>query len=102
MKRVLLSLTFPFLITALLCRPAELIASNKPETFRKHQNSKAGFIENKGQIIDQHNNPNPGVLFLLNTPGFNVQLRALGWSYDLYQECGNAEMLNAGIHLFKI
>ena len=46
--------------------------------------SKAAFIENKGQIIDQHSNPNPVVLYLLNTPGFNVQLRKNGFSYDIY------------------
>ncbi len=46
--------------------------------------STSAFIENKGQIIDQKNNPNPGVLYLLNTPGFNVQLRRDGFSYDVY------------------
>jgi uncharacterized protein (TIGR02145 family) len=46
------------------------------------------FIENKGQIIDQNNNPNPSVLYLLNTPGMNVQLRKTGFSYDLYQASG--------------
>jgi hypothetical protein len=43
------------------------------------------FIENKGQIIDQNNRPNPAVLYLLNTPGMNVQLRRGGFSYDLYR-----------------
>ena len=43
-----------------------------------------GFIENKGQIIDQHNKLNPAVLYLLNTPGMNVQLRRAGFSYDVY------------------
>ena len=43
-----------------------------------------GFNENKGQIIDQDNNLNPGVLYLLNTPGMNVQLRRGGFSYDVY------------------
>ena len=43
-----------------------------------------GFIENKGQIIDQNNKPNPAVLYLLNTPGMNVQLRKTGFSYDVY------------------
>ena len=85
MKRVLLSLTFLFLITALLCGPGQLIASNKPETLLKQQTSKTGFIENKGQIINQNNKPNPAVLYLLNTPGMNVQLRASGWSYDVYK-----------------
>jgi hypothetical protein len=99
MKRILPSSTFAFLITAMLCGPVNLIASNKPENSLNHQISNSGFIENKGQIIDQKNNPNPGVLYLLNNPGFNVQLRSSGWSYDLYQECGNAGKQNAGIFI---
>ncbi|MCX6251863.1 MAG: SBBP repeat-containing protein, partial [Bacteroidetes bacterium] len=43
------------------------------------------FIENNGQIIDQNNKPNPGVLYLLNTPRMNVQLRKSGFSYDVYE-----------------
>ncbi len=85
MKRILHSSNFAFLITAILCSPAELIALNKPETLLKQQNSKTGFIENKGQIIDQNNNSNPAVLYLLNMPGMNVQLRKCGFSYDLYR-----------------
>ncbi|MCX6249136.1 MAG: SBBP repeat-containing protein, partial [Bacteroidetes bacterium] len=46
--------------------------------------STLALIENKGQIIDQNNKPNPGVLYLLNTPGMNVQLRRGGFSYDVY------------------
>lgn len=45
----------------------------------------AGFIENKGQIIDQNNKPNSAVLYLLNSPGMNVQLRRGGFSYDVYE-----------------
>jgi uncharacterized protein (TIGR02145 family) len=58
------------------------------------------FIENKGQIIDQNNRPNPAVLYLLNTPGMNVQLRRGGFSYDLYrisnidQRISNDELAN--------
>lgn len=85
MKRIFPSSTFIFLITALFCGHADLIASKKPETLLKQQNSKTAFIENKGQIIDQKNKPNPAVLYLLNTPGFNVQLRRDGFSYDLYE-----------------
>ncbi|QQR86034.1 MAG: hypothetical protein IPJ76_15715 [Flavobacteriales bacterium] len=44
-----------------------------------------GFIENKGQIHDQHRKPNPAVKFLLNRAGMNVQLRSDGFSYDTYQ-----------------
>ncbi|MFH1296065.1 MAG: FISUMP domain-containing protein [Bacteroidota bacterium] len=47
-------------------------------------NSGIYFIENKGQIIDQVNNLNQTVLYLLNTPGFTVQLRKGGFSYDVY------------------
>ena len=44
-----------------------------------------GFIENKGQIIDQKGKPNPNVKYLLNTNGLNVQLRENGFSYDVYE-----------------
>ena len=44
-----------------------------------------GFVENKGQLIDQYGKPNPKVKYLLNTSGLNVQLRANGFSYDLYE-----------------
>jgi uncharacterized protein (TIGR02145 family) len=47
------------------------------------------FIENKGQIINQNNKPNPACLYLLNMPGMNVQLRHSGWSYDLYSATGS-------------
>ena len=85
MKRVLLSLIFLFLTTVFLCVPVRIIASNKPENSFKHQYSEPGFIENKGQVIDQNHNLNPAVLYLLNSPGMNVQLRKAGFSYDLYQ-----------------
>jgi len=85
MKRILPSSTFAFLVTALLCGPAYLFAANKPVTSPINQKNNSGFIENKGQIVDLKYKPNPAVLYLLNTPGFNVQLRALGWSYDVYQ-----------------
>jgi gliding motility-associated-like protein len=44
-----------------------------------------GFIENKGQIVDQKGKPNPEVKYLLNTNGLNVQLRKNGFSYDVYE-----------------
>ncbi len=43
-----------------------------------------GFIENKGQIIDQNNNLNPEVKYLLNQPGLNIQLKANSFSYDAF------------------
>jgi gliding motility-associated-like protein len=44
-----------------------------------------GFIENKGQIVDQKGKPNFEVKYLLNTNGLNVQLRKNGFSYDVYE-----------------
>lgn len=43
-----------------------------------------GFIQNKGQIHDQHRAANPAVRYLLNGPGMNVQLRNDGFAYDTY------------------
>ncbi|MFN8366943.1 MAG: choice-of-anchor D domain-containing protein [Candidatus Kapaibacterium sp.] len=45
-----------------------------------------GFLENKGQIVDQNSVPNPAVRYLYNYKGFNVQLRATGFSYDTYYD----------------
>ncbi len=45
-----------------------------------------GFVENKGQIVDQENKINSGVKFLICSPRFNVQLRQTGLSYDTYLE----------------
>ncbi len=44
------------------------------------------FIENKGQIVDQNYNPNGKVKYLLCRLGFNVQLRATGFSYNTYSD----------------
>ena len=57
--------------------------SIKPTSFRQEAPS-LGFIENKGQIIDQNNKQNPDVKYLLNLPGLNVQLKANSFSYDCY------------------
>ncbi len=44
-----------------------------------------GFIENKGQIMDQNNNPNPSVLYLYNGNGLQVQLKQTGFSYEVWK-----------------
>ena len=48
--------------------------------------TRSGFYENKGQITDQNYLPNPGVKYLLSSPGFNVQLRQTSFSYDTYTD----------------
>ncbi len=64
----LLNLLVFFLSTSLLAQEA----------------STSGFIENKGQIVDQEYQPNPEVLYLFHSPNLNVQLRQTGFSYDTY------------------
>jgi gliding motility-associated-like protein len=54
-------------------------------TFGQIKNNSTGFIENKGQIVDQKSKPNAAVKYLLNTNGLNVQLREKGFSYDVYE-----------------
>lgn len=47
--------------------------------------NKYGFIENKGQIINQNGLPNNDVLYLLNSNQLKVQLRKNGFSYEIYK-----------------
>lgn len=48
-----------------------------------------GFLENKGQILDQWGQMNPEALFLLSSGnGLQVQLRKNGFSYDAYRVDG--------------
>lgn len=54
-------------------------------SFGQRNSKTIGFIENKGQIIDQKGKANKAVHYLLNTNGLNVQLRNKGFSYDLYE-----------------
>ncbi|MBP9794287.1 MAG: hypothetical protein KBC56_09865 [Flavobacterium sp.] len=53
--------------------------------YSQKQNPTTGFIENKGQIVDQKGKQNKDVLYLLNTPGLNVQIKKNGFSYDVYE-----------------
>ena len=59
-------------------------AQDKVTQSFKAASNKEGFIENKGQIIDQNNNLNPDVKFLFNQAGLNVQLKKNSFSYDAY------------------
>lgn len=43
-----------------------------------------GFIENKGQIVDQNYKPNTDVLFQYVGKGIKIQLRKTGYSYELF------------------
>jgi hypothetical protein len=62
---------------ALVCQ--QLVALNTPG-----KTSVNGFIENKGQILDQNLKNNGEVKYLLNSSGLNVQLHENSFSYDTY------------------
>ncbi len=48
--------------------------------------SQCGFIENKGQIVDQNRKANSEVIYLLSDMnGMNVQLKMNSFSYDTYK-----------------
>ena len=76
---------FRYLIWMVFFLPLVANGENEVPTNKTQPKQSNGFIENKGQIIDQNNKTNPAVLFLLNTPGMNVQIRKGGFSYDIYQ-----------------
>lgn len=86
-----------FIVIQILFLPLSIYSQNESEIYEEDSKQSFVFMENKGQIINQNNKPNPAVLYLLNTPGMNVQLRKGGFSNDLYQECRNAGKQNAGI-----
>ncbi len=69
-------------ILTLLFLPS--VAQTANNNIYSGQINPVGFIENKGQIIDLENKPNPSVLFLYNSQGLNIQLRQTGFSYDVY------------------
>lgn len=55
----------------------------------------SGFIENKGQIVDQNNDQNNDVLFIYSGKGIKIQLRKSGYSYELFSVDGAPKKLNS-------
>ncbi|HEX3080599.1 MAG TPA: hypothetical protein VHQ04_09055, partial [Puia sp.] len=47
--------------------------------------SQKGFIENKGQVRDQHGKANDKVRFIYAEGLFNLQLKSNGFSYELFE-----------------
>ena len=59
----------------------------------------SGFIENKGQIIDQNSKPNTSVLYMGASPNLMLQLKKNGFSYEVrhyesYQNINTNPKLN--------
>jgi hypothetical protein len=64
-------------------QPAGQVSKNQASQWLKDA-AGAGFIENKGQLVNQAGKPNKAAKYLLKMPGLNVQLRQTGFSYDTY------------------
>ena len=60
-----------------------LAAKNNSITPGSNLKSGFGFIENKGQIINQNHQPNPDALYVYDGAGVHVQLRKNGFSYEV-------------------
>jgi predicted SpoU family rRNA methylase len=61
--------------------------SPDPNLVKKLADSKGAtslYVENKGQIGDQHGKPNNEVKYLILRPGLNIQIKANSFSYDAY------------------
>ncbi|MCS6916162.1 MAG: T9SS type A sorting domain-containing protein [Chitinophagales bacterium] len=67
------------LLACLLSIPSLLIASTRPAPVVY------GYMENKGQIVDQNDHPRPDILFMYVDDGFRVHLRTTGFSYEWIQ-----------------
>ena len=63
----------------------------------KPKSAQYGFIENKGQIIDQNNQPNKEVLYLYSGNGLQVQLRKGGFSYEMMKMASGTQPLSPGL-----
>jgi gliding motility-associated-like protein len=87
--------SIPFILAFLVAGMA--FGVDKPKVPQRS----SGFVENKGQIIDQNDQLNPNVLFLLPGKGLNVQLRKSGFSYDIYEPTNNADSI-VGFHRIDI
>src|SRR6478735_3276131 len=70
------------LISAILFTGLQVIGqSNNAMTL-----TPAGFVENKGQVMDQRGKINKEVLFIYANGNFNLQLKRNGFSYELFEE----------------
>lgn len=47
--------------------------------------SECGFVENKGQIVDQNGRSRPDVDYLYTSPGSKIAILNNGYSYELYE-----------------
>lgn len=73
------------LVTCLLCTRLQAKDDDlKSKAAQALSKNSPGFIQNKGQLKDQHGNANTHVKYMLNIPGLKVELRNAGFSYDTW------------------
>ncbi len=72
-----------FMLHAALLLCTFLSAKNNSLTPGSNYKTGFGFIENKGQIINQNHQPNPEALYVYDGAGIHVQLRKNGFSYEV-------------------
>jgi PKD repeat protein len=90
MKKLLLSITIIFSIQINSLFSKENL-EEKPK----------GFVENKGQVLDQNFELNSDVAYLLLTEGINIQLRKNGFSYDTYSDI-SSELSNSETQFHRV
>ena len=66
------------IILIILIRVLSITASAVTGVAPANENKSTGFVENKGQITDQYNEPRPEVLYLFSKQNFKMQLKT--WS----------------------
>jgi hypothetical protein len=52
----------------------------------KLNNRQPGFVENKGQLTDQHGQPRPDIKYMYVNSGFKLYLKANSFSYELFSQ----------------
>src|SRR6185436_8329504 len=62
----------------------------------------SGFIENKGQILNQDGKPASEIVFMSYSKGMNIQLHPNSFSYDTYSETANGSKSKFHFHRVDI
>jgi hypothetical protein len=77
------------LFILLFCFASNVFAGNSVKTF---QNQNYGYIENKGQLINQDYEANSQVLYFLSAKGVNVHLKQNGFSLEMVQQVDSSNV----------
>ncbi|MGB3075611.1 MAG: SBBP repeat-containing protein [Chitinophagales bacterium] len=82
----------------LLCFFYQTAFSQHFQTEQFSSKINTGFVENKGQVMDQHHSPNSSVRYIYSAGQFNLQLKTDGFSYELFQATGNEASPSASLN----